>query len=82
MREMSAVSTRSAPTVLQRPSSRGGSAYDLQFGEEEGTPKRMPRRLEQLRSDKQKRKKEQSLEELQRKYEAAEQRKKVRNVAA
>jgi hypothetical protein len=35
-RDTSAVSTRSAPVILERPSSRGGSAFDISFdGEQE-----------------------------------------------
>jgi hypothetical protein len=37
-RDKSAASVRSAPVILQRPSSRGGSAFDISFEGEESTP--------------------------------------------
>eukprot|EP00045_Choanoeca_perplexa_P001870 m.22127 g.22127 ORF g.22127 m.22127 type:complete len:250 (+) comp11206_c0_seq1:126-875(+) len=73
-RMMSAVSTRSAPSIMQRPSSRGGSAFDIQWGEESGQAK-MPRRLEKLHHSSKRRKQELTLDQLQKKLQAAERRK-------
>ena len=46
LRDMSASSVRSAPVILERPSSRGGSAFDISFEEEQqnATPYEFPPR--------------------------------------
>jgi len=72
-RDTSAVSTRSAPIILQRPSSRGGSAFDISFEEEQSTPG-LPKRLVQRESSTRKKREELTLEELQAKLAAADQR--------
>lgn len=74
LRMASATSTRSAPSIMQRPSSRGGSAFEMQWDEGDGTA-RMPRRLEKLKHSSKRRKGELTLDQLQRKLEAAEKRK-------
>ena len=58
--------------ITERPSSRGGMAFDINF-DEKNVPKKMPKGL-------QKRKKTSNLtkEELQAKLDAAEQRRKVK----
>jgi uncharacterized protein involved in type VI secretion and phage assembly len=43
-RMTSATSTRSAPSIMQRPSSRGGSAFEIQW-DDTGNAARPPRRL-------------------------------------
>lgn len=74
-RDTSAVSTRSAPIILQRPSSRGGSAFDISFdGEQEPSTPGLPKRLAQRDSSGRKKREEMTLEELQAKLAAADQR--------
>lgn len=78
-RDVSATSTRSAPVVLERPSSRGGAAFEMQWESE--TARKMPRRLDRLRaggsSNSGGGKRELSLGELQAKLESAEKRRLV-----
>lgn len=73
LRMMSATSTRSAPSIMQRPSSRGGSAFEIQW--DDGNQARVPRRLEQLHHSSKRRKQDMTLDQLQKKLEAAEKRK-------
>lgn len=81
MRDTSAASVRSAPVILQRPSSRGGSAFDISFEEDNGsahnTPglPRRPKRLEERQSSG-KKKRDLTLDELQAKLASAEARRK------
>lgn len=82
-RDTSATSSRSAPVILERPSSRGGAAFDISFEEEnsgtENNTPGLPRRLQRLdaqRSSGKKKRDELTLEELQAKLQAAEQRRK------
>jgi len=80
LRDMSASSVRSAPVILERPSSRGGSAFDISFEEEQqnatpGLPRRL-KRLEERNSSGKKKREELTLEELQAKLLAAEVRRK------
>lgn len=80
LRDMSASSVRSAPVILERPSSRGGSAFDISFEEEQqnatpGLPRRL-KRLEELNSSGKKKREDLTLEELQAKLQAAEARRK------
>eukprot|EP01147_Barroeca_monosierra_P005970 gene5970-7330_t len=73
-RMTSALSTRSAPpSITERPSSRGGRAFEISF--EDDDIRRPPRRLQKLQGAR-RRKGELTLEQLQRKLEAAERRKK------
>lgn len=76
-RMTSAVSTRSAPPmIMERPSSRGGRAFEISFdGDGDGTRK-PPRRLQKLQHSSKRRKGDLTLDQLQRKLEAAEKRKK------
>lgn len=84
VRDTSAASVRSAPTILQRPSSRGGSAFDISFEEEQSTDggnntPRLPRRLRRLEDGSgsgRKKRADLTLEELQAKLAAAETRRK------
>lgn len=75
-RDTSAVSTRSAPIILQRPSSRGGSAFDISFEGESAEPATpgLPKRLQQRDSSGRKKREDMTLEELQAKLAAADQR--------
>lgn len=66
------------PAVLQRPSSRGGCAFEIQYDEGQGGAARLPARLQKLSSASRKRKEDLTAEELQSKLEAAESRRKVR----
>eukprot|EP00055_Hartaetosiga_balthica_P003970 m.9659 g.9659 ORF g.9659 m.9659 type:complete len:255 (-) comp3510_c0_seq1:156-920(-) len=69
----SAVSTRSAPSIMQRPSSRGGQAFDIQWDNESpvSTHRKPPRRLQKLKG----KKRELTLEELKQKQQQAAKRK-------
>ncbi|EGD79663.1 hypothetical protein PTSG_10513 [Salpingoeca rosetta] len=74
-RMTSAISTRSAPpSIMERPSSRGGRAFEISF--EDGDVRRAPRRLQKLQHSSRRRKGDLTLDQLQRKLEAAEKRKK------
>eukprot|EP00047_Mylnosiga_fluctuans_P019378 m.82017 g.82017 ORF g.82017 m.82017 type:complete len:277 (+) comp8098_c1_seq1:82-912(+) len=75
-RETSATSTRSAPVIMERPSSRGGSAFDISFdGPAPADNPGLPRRLKTLDQSR-KRRADLTLEELQAKLNAAETRRK------
>lgn len=73
-RDTSALSTRSAPIIMQRPSSRGGSAFDISFEEEPSTPGLPKRLVSRGDSSGRKKREEMTLEELQAKLQAADQR--------
>jgi len=73
-RMTSAVSTRSAPpSIMERPSSRGGRAFEISFDDDVRRP---PRRLQKLQHSSKRRKGDLTLDQLQKKLEAAEKRKK------
>eukprot|EP00051_Salpingoeca_urceolata_P027227 m.480520 g.480520 ORF g.480520 m.480520 type:complete len:265 (-) comp21861_c0_seq1:122-916(-) len=68
LRASSAMSTKSAPAIIERPSSRGGMSFEITM---EGPVR--PRRLESIQKKKARRRREElTLEELQAKLEAAE----------
>eukprot|EP00049_Salpingoeca_infusionum_P000166 m.37760 g.37760 ORF g.37760 m.37760 type:complete len:259 (-) comp10126_c0_seq1:220-996(-) len=74
-RMTSATSTRSAPSIMQRPSSRGGSAFEIQW-DDTGSESKPPRRLQKLQHSSRKRQGDVTLQQLQKKMQAAERRRK------